>query len=272
MTNIPLNVVNTKIDWEAELELQDGRPVKVIDQNNDVAKIEGNGFTVLVTKSTGLPTTDIMSWDLFPVRSKGNVVHASFGREVCLEDEVNEEHLRALFSNMLDEENYESEYESMIMISHLAMSHCHNMVVEILFGDHWSQIRDYEDLELPTIEECLSSSTKPISTMFQTYPFKAFGRQSVDRWISLVSIPLLNLEDWVWGQDSIQDIANIHARRLIGILRTNKDFSKICQIMNALNEGKDVSAELLEGMNLSSFEMKKFLLELLEANQKTIIQ
>ncbi len=42
--------------------------------------------------------------------------------------------------------------------------------------------------------------------------------------------------------------------------------------MNALNEGEDVSAGLLEGMNLSSFEMKKFLLELLEANQKTIIQ
>ncbi|EPT2759189.1 hypothetical protein ACA544_18180 [Vibrio cholerae] len=71
MTNIPLDIVNSKIDWEAELELQDGRPVNVTDQNNIVAKIEGNGFSVLVTKSTGLPTTDVMNWDLFPVRNKG---------------------------------------------------------------------------------------------------------------------------------------------------------------------------------------------------------
>lgn len=70
MDSIPLNVVNTKIDWEGVLELQDGRQVKAIDQNHDVAKIEGNGFTVIVTKSTGLPTSDAMNWDLFPVRNK----------------------------------------------------------------------------------------------------------------------------------------------------------------------------------------------------------
>ncbi|WP_210498458.1 hypothetical protein [Vibrio crassostreae] len=72
MTNdgtIPLNVVNTKIDWNSPLELQNGIKVSVIRAKGDLVTLGGNGFSVVVTTSTGLPICDVFNWGHFPVKN-----------------------------------------------------------------------------------------------------------------------------------------------------------------------------------------------------------
>lgn len=61
--------VNTGINWLKPIALQDGRLVKVISNRGDNAFIEGAGFICLITKSTGLPISDVLNWDLFPVQN-----------------------------------------------------------------------------------------------------------------------------------------------------------------------------------------------------------
>ncbi len=63
------DAVNTNINWLKPIVLQDGRLVKVTSNRSGSALIEGAGFTCLITKSTGLPITDVLNWDLFPVKN-----------------------------------------------------------------------------------------------------------------------------------------------------------------------------------------------------------
>lgn len=63
------DAINTGINWLKPIRLQDGRVVTVITERDDIALIEGTGFTCSIIKSTGLPMTDVFNWDLFPVRN-----------------------------------------------------------------------------------------------------------------------------------------------------------------------------------------------------------
>jgi hypothetical protein len=67
--HIPLNVVNTGIDWQTKVQLQNGLALEITNENSTRATLHGNGFTCVVTKSTGLPISDVFNWDLFPVKN-----------------------------------------------------------------------------------------------------------------------------------------------------------------------------------------------------------
>ena len=68
---IPNNIVNTQIDWSAPVELQNGIEVKVSSISKSLARLYGDTFTCVVNKSTGLPVSDLLNWDFFPVKNMG---------------------------------------------------------------------------------------------------------------------------------------------------------------------------------------------------------
>lgn len=67
--DIPLDIVNTAIDWNKPVELQNGLSLTVKEKTKQRIHLDGDGFSVIVTRTTGLPVIDVFNWDLFPVRN-----------------------------------------------------------------------------------------------------------------------------------------------------------------------------------------------------------
>jgi hypothetical protein len=63
------DVVNTDIDWNLPVALKNNVQVNVTPKYNDCIEIYGSGFSCLITKSTGLPVSDVFNWALFPVKN-----------------------------------------------------------------------------------------------------------------------------------------------------------------------------------------------------------
>jgi hypothetical protein len=67
--DIPLNIVNTQIDWHAPIVLQNGLKLTVSEYDMTHVNLIGTGFSCVVIKATGLPTVDVFNWDFFPVKN-----------------------------------------------------------------------------------------------------------------------------------------------------------------------------------------------------------
>ncbi|MFS1426480.1 hypothetical protein LMH73_004705 [Vibrio splendidus] len=156
------------------------------------------------------------------------------------------------------------------LIANLAVSHCHDMVLYILLNNFAENLKNTNDIKWSP--EFVTLIKEDEYEELHEYPARSYAERMIDKWVQLLSTPLLNSMMEGWNNPS--ELSNNNLARFIDALRKHEHFGYLKSMIEKVytEDESDVKLthEELHKYDFGSIDIADVLLSIMQENMLKI--